>query len=83
MLVETIVILSQQKCFLRIQLSLKKSFIKKKKIVSFVKDKEVVNFIKLKTNIVEIIDIQVGKFLNPADLTSLEVERMKVLCSQT
>ena len=71
------------KMFLTYTIITEKSLIKKKKIVSFVKDKEVVNFIKLKTNIVEIIDIQVGKFLNPADLTSLEVERMKVLCSQT
>ena len=36
-------------------------------------EEEVVNFIKLKTNNLEIIDIQVGKTLNLADLTSLEV----------
>ena len=46
-------------------------------MVSFMKDEEeVVNFIKLKTNNLEIIDIQVGKTLNLADLTSLEVESM-------
>ena len=56
----------------------KKSLIKQKKIVSFVKDEEeIVNFIKLKTTNIEIIDIKVGKTLNPEDLTSLEVESMK------
>ena len=40
-------------------------------------EEEIVNFIKFKTNNVEIIDIQIGKTLNPADLTSLKVESME------
>ena len=66
------------KMFLTYTIITEKSLIKQKKIASFVKDEEeIVNFIKLKTNNVEIIDIQIGKTLNPADLTSLKVESME------
>ena len=78
MLVENDCNLIVAKMFLTYTIITEKSLIKQKKIVSFVKDEEeVVNFIKLKTTNGEIIDIQVDKTLNPADLTSLEVENME------
>ena len=59
------------KMFLTYTVIIDKSLTTQKKIVSCVKD-EVLNFIKLKTNNIKLLIFQVGKTLNPADLTSLK-----------
>ena len=54
-----------------------KSRIIQKKIVSFVNDDEtVLNFVNSKRN-GEVVEIQVGKSLNPVDLTGLEIESLE------
>ena len=54
-----------------------KSRIIQKKIVSFVDDDEtVLNFVNSKRN-GEVVEIQVGKLLNPVDLTGLEIESLE------
>ena len=54
-----------------------KSRIIQKKIVSFVDDDEtVLNFVNSKRN-GEVVEIQVGKSLNPVDLTGLEIESLE------
>lgn len=63
--------------FLMYTIITEKSLIKQKKIASLVKDGEEVNFIQLKTSNIQIIDIQIDKTLNSADLTSLEVGSME------
>ena len=54
-----------------------KSWIIQKKIVSFAnRDETVLNFVNSKRNR-EVVEIQVGKSLNPVDLTGLEMESLE------
>ena len=77
MLVDNDLNLIVAKMFFACTIITEKSPNKEKKIVSFMNNEEAVNFIYLKTINIEVIDIQVGKTLNLADLTGLEVESMK------
>ena len=54
-----------------------KSWIIQKKTVSFAnRDETVLNFVNSKRNR-EVVEIQVGKSLNPVDLTGLEMESLE------
>ena len=65
------------KMFVTYTIITNKSRIIQKKIVSFVNDDEtVLNFVNSKRN-GEVVEIQVGKSLNPVDLTGLEIESLE------
>ena len=65
------------KMFVTYTIITNKSRIIQKKIVSFVNDDEtVLNFVNSKRNR-EVVEIQVGKSLNPVDLTGLEIESLE------